>query len=275
MAVAVAAITAVAWAVPIVSAEGDRESFSNESSAFAQINGGTKTPITKGQVIASGKRLPDDSCDTPDYKVGMRGDVKSISIIVDEDDCSLVVLDIETNPKWAELEAMFEAQSAGGGASALSGGYKWRAEAVGEYRGYGAGEELTQSTASVEFFTDTFAGGPSDPVHSGSNPYADCWAKYLPISQEVWYWIEDYCYHNGYNLSGPNYIDTTTQGGFHWDNPNYPWWTWYHDILADAAGLGYESGVDRFYADCPVFGDPPPSPASFVCENNWAYLGFY
>lgn len=111
-------VTLSSWAMADTAAQSDGESSSTETSAWAQVGGGEKQSISKGDVLARADRLPDGSCDSMSYSVGMQGDVKSIKTQVNEKDCTLVVLDVVLNPMAAELEALINEVGAGNEASA-------------------------------------------------------------------------------------------------------------------------------------------------------------
>lgn len=256
--VALAMITMAAWALPNVSAETGHESKLNETSAWAQVDGSEKQSISKGDVLAQADRLADGSCDRLSYSVGMRGDVKSIKTHINEDDCTLVVLDVVLNPQAEELKALIESDTAEDENASLMSGYQWEVQTRSEWQGLtGVSEVLTRSLASVRFWTASFSGGAE--VYSGSNASYSCYAWGPPTN--VWY--VDSCSRVAYSLSGPYDIWSLTSGSFHHGIGG-----WDHTTTAEAAGLGWTSVPGMFSSTCGTSGGPP-SPAHHECEQDW------
>ena len=129
-------------------------------------------------MVAYGQFGSDGSCLSPTIEIGMAGDVKSVSVGMEEDTCAIVVIDIILKSgvnepiapiagKGSILDHRSTAQS--------SSDYEWKVRSKGEWRGAG-NEELTQANAFVTFWTANLHGGGA--VFGGSQPSYYCYANH-------------------------------------------------------------------------------------------------
>jgi hypothetical protein len=97
--VGVAGVVVLAsWLVTNASARAQSESEPVETSAWARINGGEKQSISTGDVLYI-ERLPDGTCGSPSFSIGMLGDVLRVESHIDKDKCALVIRDVILNSK--------------------------------------------------------------------------------------------------------------------------------------------------------------------------------
>ncbi len=219
-----------------------------QTSAWIEIGKTGRRGIRTGDALPNA-RLADGSCEPPSYEVGMRGDVESISTRFNEATCSLAVVDIVLNPKAVEMNARRMGPRR---ASPLMSPSAFEVRSSAVVRGIVYFEVLTRARTSVKFWNDNVGG----PVYGGWNPWHDCYA-WSPTT-----WVVFDCIHLGYSLSGPSRIDSNSYGEF--ENTALNYWL---DSYSWAAGWGYETGTDRFSANCLFSGNPPATYKR--CELWW------
>ena len=253
-------VSAASSGIHTVLAQTEQDPPAQDSSAWFKLENGEKQSISRGDVVAQGQIDPDGSCLGPTFEIGMEGDVKSVSVGIQEDTCAIVVIDIILNSGVNEPVAPIAGKGSMLGLRSTaqsSSDYKWKVRSTGEWRGAG-NEELTQTNAFVTFKTANLHGGGA--VFDGSQPSYNCYANH---SAPIFWWEVDSCRMVEYALTGPSSIWAKSSGEF-----SHDYFDWEHEITAKAEGRGWLSNPSMFRSTCRSIGTVP-FPAHFECE-----LGF-
>lgn len=255
-------VSAASSGIHTVLAQTEQDPPAQDSSAWFKLENGEKQSISRGDVVAQGQIGSDGTCLGPTFEIGMEGDVKSVSVEIQEDTCDVVVRDIVANSGVNEINAPI---SGIGSISAIksiaqSSEYQWRVQSTGEWRGAG-NEELTQTMAWVTFKTANQYGGSA--VYDGSDPSYYCYGNH---SAPLFWWEVDSCRMVGYALTGPSSIWAKSSGEFSQDQFGME-----HEITAKAEGRGWLNYPLIFRSTCQSIG-VVQWPAHFHCELDWQVI---
>jgi len=217
-------LSAVLLATGLAAAQGAGSS----GHAYAIVNGG-KASIATGQIIASGKLLPDGRCEMPDLKLVGEGSNNSpphgsIAVRVTHD-CKLVVTDITfdhdatppeksstgtdvaiANPVEVSLDKAGSVPTDGVGTLTIM---HYRGWAESEYNDI-VGIDLTKVYASMKYYDN------GSSVYGGHEP-----VNYCSWTADGWRCVS--C-SMAWSPTGPSYVWTNTQGTFEWIGGLWPHW---------------------------------------------------
>ena len=256
-------VSAASSGIHTVLAQTEQDPPTQNSSAWFKLENSERQSISIGDVVAQGQINPDGSCIGSTFEIGMEGDVKSVSVGIQENTCSLVVKDIVLNSGVDERDAPIAGE---GGKLDLrstaqsSSEYTWRVHSTSEWRGAG-NEELTQTIASVTFKTASQYGGGA--VYGGSQPSYSCYANH---SAPIFWWEVDACRMVEYSLTGPDFIWAKSSGEF-----SHDYFDWDHELTAKAEGRGWLPHPEIFRSTCRSIGTVP-WPAHFECDLDWEVI---